>query len=198
MGAIFKNKFSWSLKDIVLMVVLGVVFGFLYWVLVQGWLVLAIVSGPLGDLMENVMLGGWLLVAPIAIAIIRKPFSGIIAEMLASAVEVVFLGSPFGPVLFVTAFLQGLGSEIPFAVGRYKNFVWQYYVFSGAMGALIAFFYSAFRSAWFGTDLFFIRLVLQTGSGILLGGLLAKVIVDALYKTGVLDNYAIGKVNETS
>ncbi|GIG37372.1 ECF transporter S component [Cellulomonas pakistanensis] len=182
-----------ALKDIVLMVVLGVVFGFLYWALVQAWNGLAVLMGPAGDLAQHVLLGGWLLVAPIAIAIIRRPGVGVIAEVLASVVEVVFLGSPVGPLLLVAALLQGLGSEIPFALGRYRRFGWARFAVSGLLGATLVFAWSAFRFGWFGQDVLVLRLVLQAASGVVLGGLLAKVVVDALHRTGVLDGFAIGR-----
>lgn len=180
-----------DLKDIVLMVMLGVVFGFLYWALVQAWNGLSVLMGPAGDYAQHILFGGWLLVAPIAIAIIRRPFVGIIAEVLASVIEVVFLGSPVGPLLFLAAAIQGLGSEIPFALGRYRKFGWARYAVSGLLGALLVFFWSAFRFGWYGQDLFTVRLLVQAVSGIVLGGLLAKVIVDGLVRTGVLDNFAI-------
>lgn len=182
-----------ALKDIVLMVVLGVVFGFLYWALVQAWNGLAVLMGPAGDLAQHVLLGGWLLVAPIAIAIIRRPGVGVLAEVLASVVEVVFLGSPVGPLLVVAALLQGLGSEIPFALGRYRRFGWARFAVSGLLGATLVFGWSAFRFGWYGQDVLVLRLVLQAASGVVLGGLLAKVIVDALRRTGVLDGFAIGR-----
>jgi energy-coupling factor transport system substrate-specific component len=182
-----------ALKDIVLMVVLGVVFGFLYWALVQAWTGLAVLMGPAGDLAQHVLLGGWLLVAPIAIAIIRRPGVGVLAEVLASVVEVVFLGSPVGPLLVVAALLQGLGSEIPFALGRYRQFGWARFAVSGLLGATLVFGWSAFRFGWYGQDVLVLRLVLQAASGVVLGGLLAKVIVDALGRTGVLDGFAIGR-----
>jgi energy-coupling factor transport system substrate-specific component len=182
----------WHLRDIVLVVVLGVVFGFLYWALVQGWVGLSAITGPFGDLTQHVLLGGWLIVAPVAIAIVRKPLTGVFAEILASVIEVVFLGSAVGPLLFVAAAIQGAGSELPFAVRRYRNYSWLTYALSGGLGAGLVFFYSAFRSGWYGTDLFWTRLVLQVLSGVVLGGLLAKLIVDAVAKTGVVDNYAIG------
>lgn len=181
------------MKDIVLMVVLGVVFGFLYWALVQAWNGLAVLMGPAGDLAQHVLLGGWLLVAPIAIAIIRRPGVGVLAEVLASVVEVVFLGSPVGPLLVVAALLQGLGSEIPFALGRYRRFGWARFAVSGLLGATLVFGWSAFRFGWYGQDVLVLRLVLQAASGVVLGGLLAKVIVDALGRTGVLDGFAIGR-----
>jgi energy-coupling factor transport system permease protein len=182
-----------ALKDIVLMVVLGVVFGFLYWALVQAWNGLAVLMGPAGDLAQHLLLGGWLLVAPIAIAIIRRPGVGVLAEVLASVVEVVFLGSPVGPLLVVAALLQGLGSEIPFALGRYRRFGWARFALSGLLGATLVFGWSAFRFGWYGQDVLVLRLVLQAASGVVLGGLLAKVVVDALRRTGVLDGFAIGR-----
>jgi len=182
-----------ALKDIVLMVVLGVEFGFLYWALVQAWNGLAVLMGPAGDLAQHLLLGGWLLVAPIAIAIIRRPGVGVLAEVLASVVEVVFLGSPVGPLLVVAALLQGLGSEIPFALGRYRRFGWARFAVSGLLGATLVFAWSAFRFGWYGQDVLVLRLVLQAVSGVVLGGLLAKVVVDALLRTGVLDGFAIGR-----
>lgn len=180
-----------QMRDIVLMVTLAVVFGFLYWVLVQAWNVLTIAMGPAGDLSQHLLFGGWLIVAPIALAIIRRPGVGIIAEMVAAAIEVFFLGSPIGPTLLIAAFLQGFGSEAAFAITRYRRFTWGVYAVSGLLGAAIVFFYSAFRSGWFGQDIFWLRFAIQCGSGVILGGLLAKVIVDALVRTGVLNNYAI-------
>ncbi|PPF43922.1 thiamine ABC transporter permease [Pseudoclavibacter sp. AY1F1] len=182
---------SLKLRDIVLMVVLGTVFGFLYWALVQAWTALSIAMGPAGDLAQHFLFGGWLLVAPIAIAIIRRPFVGVIAEVLASVIEVVFLGSAVGPLLFVAAAIQGIGSELPFALGRYKKYGWLRYAISGALGAGLVFFYSAFRSGWYGQEILFLRFGIQLASGIILGGLLAKLIVDSLVRTGVLDNFAI-------
>lgn len=184
---------AWHLKDLVLVVVLGVVFGFAYWALVQAWNGLAILMGPAGDLAQHVLFGAWLLVAPIAIAIVRRPFAGVLAEVLASVVEVVFLGSPVGPVLILSAAIQGIGSELPFAVTRYRSYRWVTFALSGLLGAGLVFFFSGLRFGWYGQDIFLLRLGIQLLSGVLLGGLLARVIVDALARTGAVDNFAIGR-----
>ncbi|WP_245851255.1 ECF transporter S component [Brachybacterium vulturis] len=181
-----------GLREIVLVVVLGVLFGFLYWVFVQAWSWLAIAMGPAGDVAQHLIFGSWLLVAPIAIAIVRRPGVGILAEMLAGTIEVVFLGSPVGPLLVLSAALQGLGSELPFALTRYRRFGWGVFAASGALGAGLVFFWSAYRLGWYGQDLLTLRLGMQVLSGIVLGGLLARVIVRALERTGVLANFAIG------
>ncbi|GAB2607042.1 ECF transporter S component [Pseudactinotalea suaedae] len=176
-----------------LTVVLGVTFGFLYWALVQAWTALSVLAGPFGDLTQHVLLGGWLLVAPVAVAITRRPGSGVVAEVMASIVEVVFLGSPVGPMLLIAALLQGVGSELPFALTRYRRFGWGIYAVSGALGALLVFGFSAARAGWFGSDLLALRLGLQIASGVLLGGLLARVLVSALRRTGVLESFAIAR-----
>jgi energy-coupling factor transport system substrate-specific component len=98
-----------------------------------------------------------------------------------------------GPLLFVSAAIQGVGSEIPFALTRYRNYSWVTYAVSGLLGAGLVFFFSAFRSGWYGQEIFLLRLAIQLASGVILGGLLAKLIVDALDKTGVVDNFAIGR-----
>lgn len=182
----------WEFRDLMLMVVLGVVFGFVYWVLVQAWNGLAVLMGSAGDLAQHVLLGGWLIVAPIVIAIVRRPFAGVVAEVIASVVEVIFLGSPVGPTLMVAAAIQGLGSELPFMATRYRRFGWTVFALSGLLGAGLVFFYSAFRAGWYGQDIVLLRLGMQLVSGAVLGGLLAKVVVDGLARTGVVDNFAIG------
>ncbi|MGO1172880.1 MAG: ECF transporter S component [Actinomycetaceae bacterium] len=184
----------WALKDLVLVVVLGAVFGFAYWGFVQAWSGLRLLMGPAGDLSEHVLAGAWLMVAPIAVAIVRRPGSGVLAEVLAAVIEFAFLGSPVGPLLVVAALLQGIGSEVPFLLTRYRRFGWEVFALSGLLGATLVFFYSAFRSGWYGQDIFALRLTIQALSGVVLGGLLAKVVVDALARTGVTDNFAIGTV----
>ena len=181
-----------SLREIVMIVVLGAVFGFLYWVFVQAWNLLAIAMGPAGDLAQHVLFGAWLLVAPVAVAILRRPGVGVIAEILAAVTQVVFLGSPVGPLLLLSGALQGIGSELPFALTRYRRYGWGVFAASGALGAGLVFFWTAYRMGWYGQDLLTLRLAVQVLSGIVLGGLLAKVIVRALERTGVLMNFAIG------
>jgi energy-coupling factor transport system substrate-specific component len=189
----YDSPFKWQLKDLVMIVVLGVVFGFVYWALVQAWNALAIAMGPAGDLAQHFFQGGWLLVAPLAVAITRKAGSGILAELIAATMEFVFLGSPVGPVLLLSAFLQGAGSELPFAIGRYKRFGVTRFAISGFLGAFFVFWSSAIRFGWFGQEIFGLRLIIHCSSGIILGGILAWALVKAIQKTGVVDNYAIGR-----
>ncbi|HIZ36073.1 MAG TPA: ECF transporter S component [Candidatus Ruania gallistercoris] len=182
-----------TLHDLVLLAVLAVVFGFLYWALVQVWGWLQVVMGPLGDLAQNVLVGGWMVVAPLAIYIVRKPGVGILVEIIASIVEVIFLASPVGPMLILVGFIQGAGAEVAFAATRYRRYGWAVFIASGVTAALANLVLGMVRMGWAGQELFELRVIFQLASGVLLCGVLAKLIGDALLRTGVLDNYAIGR-----
>lgn len=185
-----------SLREIVTLVVLGVVFGFLYFVLVQGWQALAVALGPLGDLAQNVLIGGWFLVGPLALFIVRRPGAGLIAEMLASVIEVVFLGSPVGPMLLLTAVVQGLGSELGFALWRYRRYDATAFVTGGLTTASTSFAYCVARFGWWGQNLFWLRLTLHLASGALLCGALGWLIARALLASGALRDLPAGRATQ--
>jgi energy-coupling factor transport system substrate-specific component len=184
-----------TLHDLVLLAALAVVFGFLYWALVQLWGWLQVAMGPFGDLAQNALAGGWMVVAPLAVYIVRKPGVGIVVEIIAAIVEVVFLASPVGPMLLLVGLIQGVGAELPFALTRYRRYGWGVFLASGISAALFNLVLGMVRFGWAGQDFFALRVGLQFASGILLCGLLAKLIGDALLRTGVLDNYPIGRAH---
>ncbi|HSN12527.1 MAG TPA: ECF transporter S component [Propionibacteriaceae bacterium] len=182
-----------ALREILAVVVLGVVFGFLYYALDQGWSALSVAMGPLGDLAQNILIGGWFVVAPLALFVVRRPGVGVVAELIASVVEVVFLGSPVGPLLFLTALIQGVGSEVAFAATRYRRYSLPVFLASGVTTALFSFVYATIRFGWWGQSLFWVRLGLHVASGLVLCGVLAWVVARALAKTGVLRDLPAGQ-----
>lgn len=186
-------RLRWSMRDLVLVAVLAVVFGFLYWALVQAWGGLQILMGPLGDLAQNLLIGGWMVVAPLAVYLLRRPFTGVVTEIAAAFVEFAFLGSPVGPILLLSGFIQGAGAELPFALTRYRRYGWGVFVASGLTAAAASFVYASIRFAWWGQDYYLLRLVFHLLSGLILTGVLAKVLGDGIARTGVVDDLPIGQ-----
>ncbi|MTG90619.1 thiamine ABC transporter permease [Cellulosimicrobium sp. BIT-GX5] len=185
-----------TLHETVLVAVLGVVFGFVYWAFVQLWAPLQILMGPLADLAANVLAGAWIVVGPLATYIVRRPGVGVLAETLAALVEVVFLASPAGPLLLLVGLVQGAGAELPFALTRYRRFGWGVFVASGVSAALVTFAFNAVRLGWLGQDLAMLRLGVQVVSCVVLCGLAARLLGDALARTGALDAFAIGATRD--
>ncbi|MFI2569305.1 ECF transporter S component [Cellulosimicrobium funkei] len=181
-----------TLHETVLVAVLGVVFGFVYWAFVQLWAPLQLAMGPLADLAANALAGAWIVVGPLATYIVRKPGVGILTETLAALVEVVFLASPAGPLLVLVGLVQGVGAEIPFALTRYRRYGWWVFVASGVSAALVTYAFNAVRFGWLGQDYAMLRLGVQVVSCVVLCGIAARLLGDALARTGALDAFAIG------
>lgn len=183
------NRFSWSLREILIVAVLGAVFGVLYLGWVQVWL---IAQAVFGAVTMDVVMGFWFIVSIIAAAIIRKPGVAIISEMLAALTEIL-LGSPAGLMLLLSAFIQGAGAEIVFAATGWRNYRLPVLMAAGIGAAIFSFAYTwvIFNYSALAPGLLVVMFVLRALSGALLAGLLGHFIVEALYRTGVLSGLTI-------
>ncbi|WP_119272805.1 ECF transporter S component [Taklimakanibacter deserti] len=183
------SRFHWSLREILIVAVLGAVFGVLYLGWVQVWL---IAQAIFGAVTMDVVMGFWFIVSIIAAAIIRKPGVAIISEMLAAATEIL-LGSPAGLMLLLSGFIQGAGAEVVFAATGWRNYRLPVLMAAGIGAAIFSFVYTwvLFNYGALAPGLLIAMFALRCLSGALLGGLLGHVIVEALYRTGVLNGLTI-------
>jgi energy-coupling factor transport system substrate-specific component len=181
----------WTLRETLIVAVLGAVFGVLYLGWVQVWLVLQAIFGPVT---MDVVMGFWFIVSIIAAAIIRKPGVALVSEVMAAAVQVL-LGSPAGLLLLLTGLVQGAGAEAVFAATRWRRYSIGVLMAAGAGAAVFSFVYTWIRFDYgsLAPSLLVAMLVLRLVSGALLGGLLGHYIVKALYRTGVLSGLAIDR-----
>lgn len=180
---------SWTLRETLIVAVLGAVFGVLYLGWVQVWLVAQAIFGPVT---MDVVMGFWFIVSIIAAAIIRKPGAALASEVMAAAVQVL-IGSPAGLILLLTGFVQGAGAEAVFAATRWRNYRLPVLMAAGVGAAVFSFAYTWVRFDYgaLAPGLLITMFVLRCASGALLGGLLGYAIVNALYRTGVLAGLAI-------
>jgi energy-coupling factor transport system substrate-specific component len=173
METIMSGTRGWTLRETLIVTVLGAVFAVLYLGWVQVWLIAQAVFGPVT---MDVVMGFWFIASIVAAAIIRKPGVAFAAEVLTAAVQIL-LGSPAGLLLLVTGAVQGLPVLMAAGIGAaIFSFIYTWIRFDyGALqpGILIAMF------------------ILRCLSGALLGGWLGHVIVEALYRTGALAGLAI-------
>ncbi|PWK61420.1 ECF transporter S component [Roseicyclus mahoneyensis] len=181
----------WTLRETLIVAVLGAVFGVLYLGWVQVWLVLQAIFGALT---MDVVMGFWFVVSIIAAAIIRKPGVALVSEVMAAAVQVL-LGSPAGLLLLLTGLVQGAGAEAVFAATRWRRYSLAVLMAAGMGAAVFSFAYTWIRFDYgsLAPGLVVAMFVLRLASGALLGGLLGHVIVKALYRTGVLSGLAIDR-----
>lgn len=183
------SSYRWSLREILILAVLGAVFGVLYLGWVQVWLIAQAIFGPVT---MDVVMGFWFIVSIIAAAIIRKPGAALASEMLAAVMEIL-LGSPAGLLLLLAAFVQGAGAEAVFAATGWRNYRLPVLMAAGVGAAIFSFIYTwiSFNYSALAPGLLIAMFALRCLSGALLGGLLGHFIVEALYRTGVLSGLAI-------
>jgi len=180
---------SWTLRDTLVIAVLGGVFAVFYIGWVQIWL---IAQAIFGTVTMDVVMGFWFIVSIVAAAIIRKPGVAFASEVLAAGVEIL-LGSPSGLLLLVSGAVQGAGAELVFGMTRWRNFSLPVLMAAGVGAAIFSFAYTWIRFDYGALQptLLIGMFLLRCLSGALLGGLLGYVVVEALYKTGALAGLAI-------
>lgn len=178
-----------NLREAMITIVIAIVCGLLYEVWSAG--IYPIAESFLPGYADSIY-GFWFIAAVIAAYIIQKPGVAFMAEFSAALFELV-LGSPYGVSLVIYGAVQGLFAEIVFAAFGYRNFKLPVLLLAGAssaVGSFVAdFFYGYLKDLQ--TSVLVLKLVIRTVSGAVLAGLLAKWIVDALAKTGALNNYAL-------
>lgn len=182
---------NWKMKEVVLAVILSVACGIIYLGWSTLWIPISALVGPIG---AGFMFGIWVIASPIVAYIIRKPGAAFIAEVAAAAVELL-TGSHFGLSALLVGVFQGIGSEIAFAIFRYKRYNLFTLMLSGALAAILGMVYNLLANGfgYYTAGVLFTTLAIHMISGVILGGCLAKVVVDSLAKTGVLEQYEIMK-----
>ncbi len=182
---------NWTLRELLIVAVLGAVFGVLYLAWVQVWLVAQAIFGAIT---MDVVMGFWFIVSIIAAAMVRKPGAALLSELLAAATQVL-LGSPAGLLLLVTGLVQGAGAEAVFAATRWRNYSLPVLMLAGVGAAVASYAYTWIRFDYgaLAPGLLVAMFVLRCASGALLGGLLGHSITEALYRTGVLNGLGIDR-----
>ena len=184
---------EWSTRDIVVTTTLAVAIGILWvgwtwiWNLFQGIPVI-------GIYLDNFLNGFWMIGGVLVAYIIRKPGAALAGEMIAAITEIPL--TPWGALVpIILGLLQGAGAEAVFAATRYRYFNLITLSIAGIVAHLFGMLYSFWVSGYgaFTIDVIVLLIVVRIVSGIVLVGVPAKLIGDALVPTGVLDGFAISR-----
>lgn len=181
---------AWRTQDFVLLAVLAIVFGALYWWWLQPYLWIAPLAAQAG---QELVFGMWFVGGLLGGYIIRRPGAAFLAETMAAFAEVL-LGAPAGPILVVTGLMQALGPELVFAATGYRRWGWGTMLVAGVAAGLVALPWNWFRLGYFALDpSFLVVLLLIRIAGGALAGALAKLLGDLLAATGGLSYFALGR-----
>ena len=126
----------WRTRDIVVTAVIGVAFGVVFWFWNTIWAPLDGVFA-LAPWAKDLLYAVWLIPAVLAPLIVRKRGAAIFAEMTAAGVSAL-LGSPWGPDVLLSGFVQGAAAELVFAMTLYRSYAFPTLVAAAVASAAAA------------------------------------------------------------
>jgi energy-coupling factor transport system substrate-specific component len=173
----------WKLNEIVILLVLAVALGVLWW----GWTFFTALMSPLSPLGLNYLFVGlWFTGGTLVPFLIRKPGAALLGEVAAAFVESFI--TQWGISAVIWGLVQGVGCELVFALFRYKKYNLLVLILAGAVAGAFSYVLDFFYSHYAGLQLWVIvvQVVSIIVSGAILGGLLAYLIGSGIIKTGVL------------
>lgn len=179
--------FSFTLMEIVIMAVIGVINGVLGTPNAMLGRLFMTFSGAYGFLAFAAICGGFYIAGPLCGYIIRKPGAATLAETM-NGVAQVLSGNPNGIMVLGAGFLQGFMSDLGFAFYGYRRWTLSVLALSGALAPLL----QQIPEVYFfgvgdmGISYNLLALIIRMGSGALYAIILVKPIAVALLKAGVL------------
>lgn len=181
----------WHLRDVILMSIVAIFMGIIFFV--TGFLYngLTLVLTPFGmaPFANDLLLGLWTMAGPLAAYMIRKIGAATIGEILAAAVEAV-IGGQWGPSTLISGFVQGFGSELGFTATLYRRYDLVSLSLSALTTTIVTFVWDLVRSGygayhlWLIIALFITRLL----STWIFGALLVSGITKLLDRSHLLDH----------
>lgn len=177
----------WSLRDLVLLALVGAGIGVLWF----GWTqIYELGKGPLRAVhpaLSYLLVGFWFSGGTIIPALLRKPGSSLAGELVAAAVQ--GLITQWGLTSLIWGLVQGLGSELGFAIFRWRRWGLGVFVVAGALAGIFSwtldFFYENYLAL--SADVWVVQIVAIVLSGIVLAGVLGWALGEALRKAKVID-----------
>lgn len=118
MQTVVENKRGWALRDVIFLAIIAIFFGVIYQLWGASYYFLS--ATPLKPYANDMTIGVWLMAGPLAGVLLQKFGATTIGEVLAAVVEMLLFSS-WGAATLIYGFVQGIGSELGFAITGYKN-----------------------------------------------------------------------------
>ena len=182
---------KWRTRDLMVTIVIGLAFGVLLIPVTYAYAALL----SLGILARSLLGGVYYLPAAFAAYVIRKPGSILLVSLVSALVAMPF--TAYGFIVLLIGALTGLiGELVTWLFTRYRNFALGRLALAGAVGGLFEFLLilGSLRSTSFELGILSAALLVSALTFGLCAAL-AKVLADAVARTGVLANTALGRTN---
>lgn len=185
---------SWKLKDVLLIAISAVLFGVVYLGCTYAGGVLFGILSPMGmgSLGYEPFYGIYFMAGAFGVYVMRKPGSGLIAELLAAVLECLY-GNYFGPIIILSGLVQGFGFELIIALKRYRKFDRMTMIEGAVICSVFTMGYNLIISGYnqIAVPVLLIMLAVRIVSAIIFDGFVTPALGKGLVKAGLLKGYAI-------
>ncbi|ATW25856.1 ECF transporter S component [Candidatus Formimonas warabiya] len=177
-------KFNYSTKDIVTLIVVGVIMGIVS--TANGFLFSALFVLPYGNIISGFIGFIWYIAGPLVMFLVRKPGMAFLGEAVMGVMSVI-TGHPAGIAMMGWIALEAIGTELPYLCTGYKKFGLVQMLIGAELAGLFSYwfgiyFYSTYQYGWQAVWYPYLGFVAISW----LGGLIAYYIGKGLLKTGVV------------
>ncbi|PAU68335.1 ABC transporter permease [Bifidobacterium criceti] len=190
------RRFRWTTADIAVAAALGIAAGIIFWGFNFAYASISPILGGLLPGFASILHAVWYFSGTLAVLILRKPGAAVFVNLVGCAAEML-LGNSFSfGFIFLSAALQGLFAELPFAVTRYRVFNLPISVISGVCTALeygVYLMLFRYQGVAFLSPRGIVHMVSEVVGGALIAGVGSWYLYRAIAKTGVLDRFASGR-----
>ncbi|MCD6121110.1 MAG: ECF transporter S component [Spirochaetales bacterium] len=189
------NSLHWRLNEIVILVVVSIVLGIVWW----GWSLFYGLTAPLTVVGLNYLFVGFWFTGGILLPfLIRKPGAAIFGELISALVESFI--TQWGITALLWGLVQGIGAELIFLIFRYKNYNLTVLILAGIVSGLFSYTLDFFYMHYSGLKgtVILIQVSSVIISGAALGGALSFFIGKAIWKTDALKSLTGRKKIEKS
>ena len=127
------SSLKWQPLDIAVGATLGAACGVIFWGFNFAYMPISSVFGAILPGFASIVHAVWYFSGTLAVLILRKPGAALYVNLIGTLVETV-IGSQFDlGFVIISALLQGVFAEIPFALTRYRMFNLPISIASGAL-----------------------------------------------------------------
>lgn len=184
-----KKSRSWSTRDLLITVVIGLAFGVLLVPVTLGYAALL----AFGPWVRSLLGGVYFLPAGFAAYVMRKPGSILLVSFVSGLVAMPF--SAYGLIVLVVSLLTGLiGELVTWLFTRYRHFSLGRLIWAGATAGFLEFLLilGSLRTTQIDWGVMGVALAVSAVVFAVCAAL-AKFLADSVVKTGVLANTALGR-----
>ena len=171
------TKRSLHLRDIILLALIGIIFGVIYFAAGFVYNGLTVLLTPIGygPMANDLTMGIWCMAGPLAGFLLRTPGAA-------------FLGEFLGAANLISGAVQGIGSELGFTFTFYKMYNWLTLLISSLTLTFVTFGWDWFRNGYnhFSGQMLIIMLIARFISMFVFSGILVKLITNLLQRAHLI------------